>query len=980
MPTPSEKRFEDEIVADLLTLGYKQRQSSDFDKDYCLISEDICNFALSSQPLEWEKLQKEVKTEIREIFLNRVSNEISSRGTMDVLRNGIKIRGCKFDLAFFPPNTSFNEEAQRQYKLNLFTVIRQFKFSKIKVNDSLDIGIFLNGLPIFTAELKESLTGSGWNVNDAINQYRLDRSPKEPIFTFRKCLGHFAVDPDLVYIATQLKGEDTFFLPFNQGRDRGAGNPIPKFGEYSTSYLWKEVWKPDSILNLLQYFVLDYEKEDEDGKKSGKREVIFPRFHQLECCRNIIQDAKQKGSGQNYLIQHSAGSGKSNTISWLAHQLSVLHTKEDKKVFDSIIVISDRRVLDKQLQSNLRQFARSDGVVENIEKTSRDLKSALEAGKSIIVTTIQKFPVISKQMKEEKDKRFAVIIDEAHSSQSGENRKHLQRALSAKPEEDEEDENEEIDDIDPIVAEEMRLAAKNPNISYFAFTATPKAKTLELFGVKQQNGSFTPFSLYSMKQAIEEKFILDVLANYTTYKSYWKLLKKIEEDPRYEKRKASFLLKSYVEESEKAVTDKSEIILEHFIQNVMSKLDGKAKAMIVCRSRKQAVIYKNTIDSLIEKQKLPFQALVAFSGSVKIGEKDFTEAGMNGFPDTQTAKSFKNDKYKFLIVANKFQTGFNEPLLTAMYVDKKLGGLNAVQTLSRLNRVCPPYKKETVILDFVNEEEVIQESFQAYYDTTILKKSTDPDLLYDIQGKIDKFFLFAPMDVEKFAKVFFNPKAKESQFHGIVKHVIDHFNVIKEEDQIQVREYIGDFLRLYSFLSQVITFSDIDLEKYSVFCRYILRLMTLNQPELPREVLEQVDLSSYRILKARSGSISLEPGKKELDPQEVTDHNPQQEEKEELSTIIQELNEVYGSGLPKEDVNDFIRSLERKLKEDSALQKSFEHSPKDVAKMAFENSFLDKLQELFDSHFKSYKFFNDNHSARDFLIQEMFMRMMKGMG
>jgi type I restriction enzyme R subunit len=620
-----------------------------------------------------------------------------------VLRNGIKDSGCKFRLAYFRPASGLNEETRRLHAANLFAVVRQLRYSS-KNENCLDLVLFLNGIPIFTAEIKNPLNGQ--DVEDAIRQYKTDRDPREPLLAYGRCLAHFAVDPDLVYVTTQLAGPRTRFLPFNQGKYGGAGNPpVPPTGKgYATGYLWEETWARDSVLDLVRQFIHEVEEEDDKGRKTGKRFLIFPCYQQLDCVRKLVAHARAFGAGQRYLIQHSAGSGKSFTIGWLAHQLATLHDANDRRVFDSIVVITDRRVLDRQLQTTMRQFEQTLGVVENIDTTSRQLKEALESGKTIIVTTLQKFPVIAREIGELPGKRFALIVDEAHSSQSGESTKSLKAVLSSgsleAAEAEEAGAQTPEEELESTILAEMEKRGRLPNLSTFAFTATPKSKTLELFGTKRADGKFEPFHRYSMRQAIEEGFILDVLTNYSTYTAYWRLLKKIERDPRYDKSKAEYLLKSFVELHPHAIGEKLRIMVEHFAAQVQGEIGGKAKAMIVTRSRLHAVRYKLAVDKYLAERGYPFKALVAFSGAVQDGGRSYTEAGMNGFPEGQTAKAFERPEVRFLIVANKFQTGFDQPLLHTMYVDKKLGGVNAVQTLSRLNRTLPPDKKGTMVLDF----------------------------------------------------------------------------------------------------------------------------------------------------------------------------------------------------------------------------------------------------------------------------------------
>jgi type I restriction enzyme R subunit len=655
-----------------------------------------------------------------------------------------------------------------------------------------------------------------------MKQYRQDRDPREPLFCYGRGLAHFAVDPNLVYVTTHLQGRKTRFLPFNRGWDRGAGNPpvSPTQSGYATSYLWEKIWSRDSVLDLIRQFIHEVEEYDEDGRRTGKRFIIFPRYHQLDAVRRLVADARARGPGQHYLIQHSAGSGKSFTIAWLAHQLSTLHDAEDRRVFDSIVVITDRRVLDRQLQQTVRQFEQTLGVVENIDKTSRQLKEALESQKTIIVTTLQKFPVIVEEISELPGKRFAVIIDEAHSSQTGESAKSLKKVLSSGSLEDAERAEATAEspeeELENRVLAEMEARGRLPNLSMFAFTATPKPKTLEIFGTRQPDGSFAPFSLYSMRQAIEERFILDALENYTTYKAYWKLLKTIEDDPRYDRNKASYLLRQFVELHPHAINEKVRIMIEHFASQVQDKIGGKAKAMIVTRSRLHAVRYKLAIDRYLREQGYPWKALVAFSGTVEDGGKSYTESGMNSasvgkrIGERQTAKEFGKPEYRFLIVANKFQTGFDQPLLHTMYVDKKLGGVNAVQTLSRLNRTHPE-KTETMVLDFANDADTIRQSFEPYYETTLLSEATYPNLLYELEQRLEEFGVYTKRDVDAFARVYFSRGASQDRVYAQLAGVLERFGELVEEERREFRGQLTDYARLYAFLSQVLPFKDPDL-------------------------------------------------------------------------------------------------------------------------------------------------------------------------
>ena len=728
--------------------GYRRRGPEEYDRESCLLSRDVVDFVLATQPKVWERLSQHHGADVRERFLKRVASEIERRGALEVLRGGIKDSGCRFRLAYFRPASGLNEETRRLHAANLFSVVRQVRYST-RNEKSLDLVLCLNGIPIFTAELKNPFCGQ--DVEDAIRQYKTDRDPREPLLAYGRCLAHFAVDPDLVYVTTRLLGPRTRFLPFNRGKFGGAGNPpvSPTSSGYATAYLWEETWARDSVLDLVRQFIHEVAEED------GKRFLVFPRYQQLDCVRRLVADARRAGAGQRYLIQHSAGSGKSFTIAWLAHQLATLHGADDSRVFDSIVVITDRRVLDRQLQDTMRQFEQTLGVVENIDTTSRQLKTALESGKTIIVTTLQKFPVIAQEIGSLPGQRFAVIVDEAHSSQSGESTKSLKAVLASGSLE----EAEAIDagaqtpeeELESTVLAEMEKRGPLPNLSLFAFTATPKPKTLELFGTRRDDGKFHPFHLYSMRQAIEEGFILDVLANYTTHKAYWRLLKKVEGDPRYDKKKAEYLLKSFVELHPHAIGEKVRICVEHFAAQVQGEIGGKAKAMIVTRSRLHAVRYRLAVDRYVAERGYPFRSLVAFSGTVKDGGQSYTESNMNGFSERRTKSAFETPEYRFLIVANKFQTGFDQPLLHTMYVDKKLGGVNAVQTLSRLNRTHPE-KSGTMVVDFANESDEIQAAFEPYYETTLLSEATDPNLLYEIQTRLAAFPVFTEAEVEGFAR------------------------------------------------------------------------------------------------------------------------------------------------------------------------------------------------------------------------------------
>ncbi len=960
--------------------GYHRRRPEDYHRALCLLPRDVLDFVLATQPKEWKKLEQHHGAQVREQFLRRLASELQRRGALDVLRTGIKDSGCKFRLAYFRPASGLNDETRRLHAANLFAVVRQLRYRE-KNENCLDLVLFLNGIPIFTAELKNPLTGQ--TVEHAIRQYRTDRDPRDPLLAYGRCLAHFAVDPDLVYVTTRLAGAKTRFLPFNQGKFGGAGNPPvpPTRAGYATAYLWEETWARDSVLDLVRQFIHEVEDEDDKGRKTGKRFLIFPRYQQLDAVRRLVTDARARGPGERYLIQHSAGSGKSFTIAWLAHQLSTLHDEDDRRVFDSIVDITDRRVLDRQLQTTMRQFEQTLGVVENIDTTSRQLKDALEAGKTIIVTTLQKFPVIAQQIGALPGKRFAVIVDEAHSSQSGESTKSLKAVLASGSLEEAEREEAEAqtpeEELENTILAETEKRGRLPNLSTFAFTATPKSKTLELFGTRRDDGTFTPFHLYSMRQAIEEGFILDVLASYTTYKAYWRLLKTIEADPRYDKTKAEYLLKSFVELHPHAIGEKVKICVDHFATQVQTAIGGTAKAMIVTRSRLHAVRFYRAVDEYLKERGYPFRALVAFSGTVQDGGHSYTETGMNGFPETQTARAFERPEYRFLIVANKFQTGFDQPLLHTMYVDKKLGGVNAVQTLSRLNRIHPE-KAGTMVVDFANESEDIRAAFEPYYETTLLSEATDPNLLYEIQGRLTAFPVYTQDDVDQFVQVYFDPKATQDQLYAVLAPAVERFRELSTEERPDFRGQLTDFVRLYAFLAQVLTFADADLEKLYVFGRHLRRLLPADRSELPREVQQNIDMESYRIREVGSGKIALERRAGVLDPMSTKGrHGAAPEELETLSRIIAELNDRFGLDLGPEHRVTLGQMMER-LDGDVALDAAARVNTRENVRLTFDQKVEHVIQDIVDTNFELYRRITDDRAFGETLKNFLFDQYLRG--
>ena len=949
--------------------GYRKRHFSDYDRALWLDVGMVTDFVKATQPKKWEQLNGHYGEETRERFVKRLSSEIGKRGLLDVLRKGIKDAGLRFEMVYLRPASGLNPELQNLYEGNIFSVVRQLRYSE-KNENSIDVVLFLNGMPIFTCELKNPLNGQ--DINDAIHQYRFDRDPREPLLTFGRVLAHFAVDPLVAFVTTRLEGKTTRFLPFNQGYDNGAGNPPRKTG-FATQYLWDHVWSKDSVLELVQRFIHLVEEEDDKGRKTGERSLIFPRYHQLDAVRRLVGDAAQEGAGKSYLIQHSAGSGKSNTIAWLAHHLSTLHDIKDERIFDSIIVITDRRVLDRQLQRTIRQFEQTLGLVENIDKTSRQLKEALEGGKTIIVTTLQKFPMILDQIGELPQKRFAIIIDEAHSSQSGETSRMMHDVLSVKSLEEAEAEDEVAEDLEDRITKVAASRGKLKNASMFAFTSTPKDKTLQLFGEAQPDGSYQPFSLYSMKQAIKEGFILDVLCNYTTYHVYWNLLKKIENDPRYDSKKAKYLARLFVDLHPHSIDQKVAIMVEHFGEHCAHRVAGRAKAMIVTRSRLHAVKTFLSLRRYLKERGLPYNALVAFSGTVEDGGIDYTEAQMNGFSEKQTATVFKQQDYRFLVVAEKFQTGFDEPLLHTMYVDKKLSGLAAVQTLSRLNRVHPD-KEETMVLDFANEADDIQEPFQRYYKASILSEGADPNLLYDLQHKLLGAEVFDESEVRAFAEVYFDPARGQDELYGVLKLPEGRFKELVEEEQPQFKKNLSSFRNMYAFLSQVATFVDADLEALYHFARYLLKILPGDEKGLPLEVQQAIDLKTFSIRETHSGTIELGGGNGTLKPPGGgAAALPDVEEKEALSQIITELNERFGTEFTEED-KVFIEELESRLVENAALEASLRANTPENARLTFDHVVGDLLQDMVDTNFELYKRVTDDDNFGKFFKDRLYDR------
>ena len=877
----TERAFEDAIEHSLVAEGgWTRGEATGFDRERAVSSGGFFAFVEATQADLWAELKKQHGAGLEAAVLEALVKSLDSRGTLDVLRHGFKFYGKRIDCAYFRPAHGLNPEILAQYGQNRLVVTRQVHFAKAEDRDedqSIDLLLSLNGLPVATAELKNPLTGQ--TVHDAIAQYR-GRNPRHRLFQLKKrALVHFAVDPDLVYMTTRLAGEGTSFLPFNRGDRGGAGNPEHASG-YRTAYLWEEVWQRDSFLDLVGRFLhLGREEKVRSGKKTEDERVIFPRYHQLDSVRRLEAAARIDGPGTSYLIQHSAGSGKSNSIAWLAHRLASLHDAADKKVFDSVVVITDRRVLDKQLQETIYQFEHKQGVVAKIDEHSDQLAEALAAGTPIIITTLQKFPFVTEKIAKLPGRTYAAIVDEAHSSQTGEAARQMKQVLavgSLDQAELEDSQADAEDDQDRVLKAVMASRGRQKNLSFFAFTATPKAKTLEVFGVRDEAGKPRAFHLYSMCQAIEEGFILDVLKSYTTYKTYYRLVKATEDDPRVPKKEATRQLARFMSLHPHNIAQKSEVMVEHFRAKVRHRIGGHAKAMVVTSSRLHAVRYKQAFERYLEeKGHKDVGVLVAFSGTVRDPETglELTEPGMNVGKDGKHISeaglpaAFDSDDYQVLLVANKYQTGYDQPLLHTMYVDKRLSGVQAVQTLSRLNRTCPG-KEDTFILDFVNDTEEIRRSFQPYYEQPTVAETADPQQLYDLAHQLEATQIFWRSEVEAFCRVFFSPREKQTvhdqaEMNRHLNPAVDRYKAQSDEGRETFASALGAFVRLYAFLSQIMPFSDPDLERLYTFSRFLETKLPHDPRKAPLKLDGDVALKYYRLDKISEGAIALkarEPG------------------------------------------------------------------------------------------------------------------------
>ena len=950
--------------------GWICGNSQDYDREYCVDLSQLSAFLGGTQPEVTEALDLDQDGPTRRKFLARLQGEVTKRGTIDVLRQGLKHGPHHIDLFCGTPSPG-NEKAAERYEANRFSVTRQLRYSRDETQLALDLGLFINGLPVATFELKNSLTKQ--TVQDAIEQYKRDRDPREKLFEFGRCVVHFAVDDHEVWFCTFLKGKASWFLPFNLGWNDGAGNP-PNPNGLKTDYLWKRILTRHGLTDILENYAQVVEKKD-DATGRKKRVQIWPRFHQLHVVRQLLADVRAAGAGKRYLVQHSAGSGKSNSIAWLAHQLIGLE-KGGATVFDSIVVVTDRRVLDQQIKDTIKQFAQVGATVGHAEH-SGDLRRFIAEGKKIIISTVQKFPFILDEMgTEHRGRRFAIIIDEAHSSQGGRTTAAMHQALGAAAEGDEDETFE--DKINRIMEAKKLL----PNASYFAFTATPKNKTLEIFGQPdpQPDGTVRhlPFHSYTMKQAIQEGFILDVLKSYTPVESYYKLVKTVEGDPEFDTKRARRKLRRYVEGNEHAIRLKAEIVVDHFHEQVLAlgKIGGQARAMVVTSGIERAIQYYHAIRDYLGERKSPHRAIVAFSGEHDYGGARVTEASLNGFPSSQIPSRIQEAPYRFLVCADKFQTGYDEPLLHTMYVDKILSGVKAVQTLSRLNRAHPK-KHDVFVLDFMNDAATIQNAFEPYYRTTILAAETDPDKLHDLKAALDGYQIYGPGQADALVELYLSGADRDRLDPILDACVAVYKDGLDEDGQVDFKGKAKAFTRTYGFLSQVLPYTRAEWEKLSIFLSFLVpKLPAPVEEDLAKGILEAIDMDSYRVEKRASMKIQLPDADGEIEPVPTSGGGRLPEpELDRLSNIIKAFNDQFGN-IPWSDADRIHRLITQDIPErvsaDTAYQNAKRNSDKQNARIEHDKALARVMTAVLNDDTELFKQFVDNEGFRRWLTDVVF--------
>lgn len=990
----SENAFERLIVASLVQeAGYIQGDPKDYDREHAVDLAKLVQFLADTQPKTLEALgfdqDGDQVTPGRTQFLHRLQGEIAKRGVVEVLRGGIKHGPASIDLFYGSP-TLGNRKAEERYAKNLFSVTRQLRYSRDGTALALDLALFINGLPIATFELKNNLTKQ--NAFDAVQQYQRDRDPKELLFQFGRCLVHFAVDDKEVRMCTHLTGKQSWFLPFNKGDNDGAGNP-PNPSGIMTDYLWKETLTKAGLTDILEnYAQVIEEKDDKTGKK--KRKQIFPRYHQLAVVRMLLAEVLAVGVGKRYLIQHSAGSGKSNSIAWLAHQLVGL-LRDGKALFDSVIVVTDRRILDKQIRDTIKQFAQVSATVGHAEG-SGDLRRFLASGKQIIITTVQKFPHVLDEIDSSahRKNRFAILIDEAHSSQGGRTAAKMNMVLDARgiydesakasddsaetPVEETPDEQTTEDRINQIMESRKMLG----NASYFAFTATPKNKTLEIFGRPdpQPDGKVQhhPIHRYTMKQAIQEGFILDVLQCYTPVESYYKLIKTVEADPRFDANKAKKKLRRYVESHDHAIATKAALMVDHFHEQVIGqrKIGGQARAMVITNGIQRAIQYFHAFQTCLEERKSPYRAIIAFSGEPEYGGKKVTEPSLNGFPSNKITERVRQDPYRFLIVADKFQTGYDEPLLHTMYVDKTLSGIKAVQTLSRLNRA-HPQKHDTFVLDFYNDADAIQKSFEPYYRTTILSDETDPNKLHDLKADLDGYQVYAQQQIDDLVARYLSG-AERDTLDPILDACVATYNAELDEDgQVDFKSKAKAFVRTYGFLASILSYTDASWEKLSIFLNFLVpKLPAPKEEDLAQGILEAIDMDSYRAEKQATLSVALADKDGAVAPVPIGAGGAIPEpDLDQLSNIIKAFNDQFGNiaWKDKDRIEKVLaEELPAKVSADVAYQNAMKNNDKKTARIEHDAALQRVMIELLTDHTELFKQFSDNPSFNKWLKDTIF--------
>ena len=971
MPTnTSEKQLETILVSYLRDRhGYEEGVTEDYNKDYALDTERVKRFLLSTQKRKVENTACFANPISERRFFTELAKQLASRGVTDVLRKGFRFISELFDM-YYPLPSELNPTAQEMYKRNIFCVTRQLFYSKENQN-SIDVMVSLNGLPLMTLELKNHYTGQ--TVENAVKQYQTDRDPNDPLLAPKRCAVHMAVDDDNVKMCTWLSGKNSWFLPFDKGKDGGAGNPVNPNGQ-RTAYLWEEVLAKESLSDIIENYAQVVKKKDE---KTGKEKVsvVWPRYHQLDCVRQLLKATKEGGVGQRFLIQHSAGSGKSNSITWLAYQLVGL-LDGTQPLMDSVIVVTDRVNLDTQIKNNITAFKRLQNLVAWAD-TAENLKNHLESGKKIIITIVHKFPYILEAIGTElKHKRFGIIIDEAHSSQNGSLSAKMNIALSGNTGEDEMDLEDRLNSII-----EGRKMVKNAN--YYAFTATPKNKTLEMFGTPfaQPNGEtgHRPFHEYTMKQAIEEGFIMDVLKNYTTYSSFYKVVKAIADDPLFEKKQAMKKLRAYVESRPETIHQKASIIVEHFHLQVIDKgkVGGQARAMVVTSSILRAIEFYYEITRLLEERKSPYKAIVAFSGSKEYGGRVVTEADINGFPSKDIEENMEHDPYRILVVADKFQTGYDQPLLHTMYVDKILTDVKAVQTLSRLNR-CHPKKRDTFVLDFANEAEDIQRAFQRYYKTTILSRETDPNKLNDLLTAIEEANIYTEDEVRELNEKYWSGAPRET-LDPIIDMAVERFNELDENTQVKCKSSIRSFIRTYSFIAAVMPFKSLEWEMLDTYFSLLIhKLPVLKGEDFTIGLLNAIDFDKYRIIKDGERKIELENRDEEIEPIPVgTAQGVKEPEMAKLSDILDEWNNLHFTNIEK--AKEQLEELPQRLEVDASFVNAARNSNRETAMQQCANSLMMIVASMLNENTEFCRYYLDNpdfmHAVNQRVFDSVYQRL-----